>query len=51
MIIAFKTIILSALFISFIGVVGEKKDTNLRNNLTVICVSSMLAFIVSDLYL
>ena len=51
MVIAFQIILLIIILISFMGVVGEKEDKDLRKNLSAIIISGMASFIVSVLYL
>lgn len=36
--------------IGFIGIIGEKENNNLRNNLTRVCIIGIIAFILT-LYL
>lgn len=47
MIITFQIILLCSILLTIMGVIGEKKDINLRNNLTMICIVSILAFVAS----
>ncbi|MBU9711079.1 hypothetical protein [Evansella tamaricis] len=51
MLIAYKIFLLSIIIITFIGTVGERKDENLRNNMTAICIASMISFLIAVLLL
>lgn len=51
MVTAFQIILLIVLSISFLGVIGEKKDENLRNNLALIVAISIVIFVVSVVWL
>lgn len=42
MLIAFQTVLLIIILVSFIGVVSEKEDVDLRQFLGVICIISMV---------
>ncbi len=45
MIITFKVILLIIILISFIGAVGETEDMKLRNNMTYICIFSIISML------
>ncbi|MBU8594055.1 hypothetical protein [Bacillus subtilis] len=47
MIIVFKIVLLLVLIISLMGVVGENKDSQLRNHLTAICIAAIIGNIVT----
>lgn len=47
MILTFQIILIVMILIGFIGVMGEKKDNNLRNNLAGICVVGIIAFVLT----
>jgi len=47
---AFQVILLIVILIGFLGAVGEEKDKDLSNNLAFLCVSGMIAFIISVLW-
>lgn len=49
-IIAFQIILLIVILIGFLGVVGEEKNKDLSNNMALICVTGIAAFIVSILW-
>lgn len=51
MVIAFQVIILIIIGISFLGIVGEKEDKALRNNLFPLCIAAIAGFIVSVMWL
>jgi len=51
MITTFKVILIIIILITFLGVIGERKDTELRKHLTAICIVSIVGFIVSSLVL
>lgn len=46
MIIAFQVVLLIIITISFVGIVGEKKDEDLRNKLLGSLIASMVAFVI-----
>lgn len=48
---AFQIVLLIVILVSFSGAVGEKKDINLRNNMTYICIFSILTFLVTVIYI
>lgn len=50
MVIAFQIVLLFVIVLSFLVLIAEQKDTNLRTNLTFIGISGMAAFCVSVLY-
>lgn len=47
MIIAFQVILLLIVFVSFGGIIGEKKDMRLRDILVIICVVSILSYLAT----
>jgi len=47
MLIAFQVILLIVILISFMGVVAEKEDIELRKIMTYICIFSILAFLIT----
>ncbi|MCY8009720.1 hypothetical protein MOJ76_15610 [Bacillus haynesii] len=47
MIIAFEITLLVILFLSFIGVIGEKEDKKLRDIMAAVCLASMLSLVVA----
>lgn len=47
MIIALKIVLLLVVVISLMGVIGEDKDSQLRNHLTAICITSIIGTIVT----
>ncbi|MED1603639.1 hypothetical protein [Alkalihalophilus marmarensis] len=47
MVITFQVIMILVLLISFIGVVGEKDNENLRASLTGVCIASVVALVVT----
>lgn len=49
MLIAFQVVLLFIILIGFIGALGEKENENLRSNLTIICVVSIIALVVTFL--
>lgn len=51
MLITFQIIMLLITVITFIGSVGEKDDKTLRNNLTAICIASIIGFISATWFL
>lgn len=51
MITTFKIILIIVILITFIGVIGERKDKDLRKHLTAICIVAILGFIISSLVL
>lgn len=51
MITAFQIVLLFVMGLTLLGVIGENKDINLRNNLAAICIVSILAFFVTELVL
>lgn len=51
MIIAFQVILLITILISVLGVVGEKKDEKLQENITFVCVISMITLLVTVIWL
>lgn len=46
MIIAFQVVLLIIITISFVGIVGERKDEDLRNKLLGSLIASMVAFVI-----
>lgn len=46
MLLVFQVITLLIVTISFFGVIGERKDIELRNNLTVLCIGNVFAFVL-----
>ncbi|MCY8035617.1 hypothetical protein [Bacillus sonorensis] len=51
MIIAFKIILLLIMILSFIGVIGEKENKKLRDNMTAVCLASMISAVVAFIML
>ncbi|WP_175077381.1 hypothetical protein [Bacillus glycinifermentans] len=51
MIISFKIILLLIMILSFIGVIGEKEDKKLRDNMAAVCIASMISSIVAFIML
>ncbi|MFT0803691.1 hypothetical protein VSK91_20190 [Bacillus swezeyi] len=51
MIIAFEIILLLMMVLSFLGAVGEKENKKLRDNMTAVCLASMISLVVSFLML
>lgn len=51
MIIAFKIILLLIMILSFIGVIGEKENKKLRDNMTAVCLASMFSLVVAFIML
>ncbi|MED4843902.1 hypothetical protein [Bacillus atrophaeus] len=47
MIIAMKIVLLLVIIISLIGVIGEDQDSQLRNHLTAICITSIIGTIAT----
>lgn len=47
MIVTFQVILLIIMIISFMGVVAEKENNNLRTNLTILCIATSLVFLGS----
>ena len=42
----FKVILIAIMVISFMAVMGEKKDKDLRNNATALCIASITGFLL-----
>lgn len=51
MVESFQVIILIIIVVSFLGSVGEKRDKRLRNNLTALCLASIIAFTIITWFL
>jgi len=51
MTITFQVILISAILISIIGVIGSKESDNIKNHLTAIGITSILALMTTLLYL
>jgi len=51
MVIAFQVVLLIVILVSLLGVIGERKDFSLRIQLTIICIMTILAFLVSVMWL
>lgn len=49
MVMAFQLIMLVIMGLSFIGTIGEKKNTTLRNNLVAVCIASIFGFVIAEL--
>ncbi len=47
MLIAFKIVLLLVLIVSLMGVIGEDKDSQLRNHLTAICIAAIIGNIAT----
>lgn len=47
MIVAFKIILLLIIILSFLGAVGERENKNLRDNMTAICITSIIGSLVA----
>ncbi|MCB5336304.1 hypothetical protein JS608_01058 [Bacillus amyloliquefaciens] len=47
MLIAFKIALLLVLIVSLMGVIGEDKDSQLRNHLTAICIVAIIGNIAT----
>lgn len=46
MTIIFKVILIVIMILSFLAVMGEKKDKELRNNATALCITSITGFLL-----
>ncbi|MCY8867386.1 hypothetical protein MOE08_20260 [Bacillus spizizenii] len=46
MITAFKILLMIVIFISLIGVIGETNSQELRNQMTAICITSIIALVI-----
>lgn len=42
----FQALLITIIVITFLGGIGEKKDKDLRNNMIVLCVVSIVAYVV-----
>ncbi len=51
MTIVFQVILLFIIGISFLGIIGEKENMRLRNNLVSVCIAAIFAFVVSVMWL
>lgn len=51
MIIAFQVILIIIMLIGLLGTIGERKDKDLSNRMTTLCVAAMACFIAVRLWL
>ncbi len=47
MVKTFQIILIAMILIGFLGVIGEKENDNIRNNLARICIIGIIAFILT----
>lgn len=50
MIITFQVLLLFIIFMSFAGAIGEE-NRQLRTNVTAVCITAIISFLVSVMYL
>lgn len=47
MVKTFQIILIAMIIIGFLGIIGEKENNNIRNNLARVCIVGIIAFILT----